>query len=119
MQLRCKAILLIGVLVAALSGSAQARLNSGANPITHGHGAYVEDDDGHIKWFTLSVVELPSGPVQGHGMFIDHVSRSFIHFELSSYMFVGDSLGVAGEINMAHNAPPQLAVGRTIFFFLK
>lgn len=123
MKLTCRravhAVLLTGcLLVAMLSSNAQADPPGGhAQPIANGQGVYV-DQSLEVFSFTFSVVELPDGSVEGHGSFFDHVARRFILFELSSFMFVDGSLGVAGEITMAVNSPPQLAVGSTIFFFV-
>jgi hypothetical protein len=117
------AVLLTGfLLVAGLSSNAQADApKARAQPIANGHGKYV-DQTLEVFAFTFSVVELPDGSVEGHGAFFDHIARRFILFELSSFMFVeveeDCALGVAGEITMAFNSPPQLAVGSTIFFFV-
>jgi hypothetical protein len=118
-RLVVNAVLLTGVfLVLALSGNAQAEpADARAHPIVIGHGKYV-DQTQEIFSFVFSVVELPSGSVQGQGAFFDHIGGRFILFELSSFMFVGDSVGMAGEITMAVNSPPQLHVGATIFFFV-
>jgi len=99
------------LVVTAMAGNARA------DQIAHGHGAYV-GGNGEAKTLTFNVVELPDGSVRGHGVLREPSTNSFVHFEVSSFMFVGDSLGVAAEITMAVNAPPSLSVGTTIFFFV-
>lgn len=127
MTITCRAamrsVLLAGtLLVAALSSDTQAnRLPTRAHPIANGQGAYVDLQTGDPITFTFSVVELPNGSVQGHGSFFNQGLPGFFLFDPGSYMFMDgslDSLGVAGKITLAVNSPPQLAVGRTIFFFV-
>lgn len=122
MRLTCRAarraILLTGLLlVSAISANVQAGSAVPADHIAQGRGSHMGQDM-LPKWVAFSVVEMSDGSVAGHGMFIDYIANGFIRFELSSFMFVGDSLGVAGEITAAVNAPPGLAVGMTIFFWV-
>lgn len=111
MHLKRIAVVISSLVITAMAGNVQA------DHIAHGHGEYVGGNQ-EVKSLTFNVVELPDGSIRGHGVLSEHSTNSFVHFEVSSYTFVGDSLGVAAEITMAVNAPPSLPVGNTIFFFI-
>ena len=105
------AVLSVGfLLVAATPGTAADRIGSGA-------GAYVGQNQ-ETKVFGFSVSERSDGSVRGYGIVIEPGSRGYVLFEISSYMFVGDSLGMAGEIIRTVNSPPEFAVDTTLFFFV-
>jgi len=103
------------VLSAAFVFGAAAPCQSQATPLAYGHGAFVaQNQESHL--FTFAAVQLPGGSVVGHCLVIEPATRGFVHMEVTSFVFAGDTLGMAGPILVAVNAPPQFVVGGTAFF---
>lgn len=102
-------------LAAAFTFGAAASGHAQASPVAAGGGEFLAQN-GEDHLFAFHVVELPDGKVTGRAGVYEPVTQGFVHMEISSYMYIGDWVGVAGPITMAVNAPPQFAVGATAFF---
>lgn len=100
------ATLLAVTLVGAASPS-QAQ----AQAIGNGHGA-VDAPSGPIT-ITFSVVELPNGTINGHGILHFPDLGGHVRFEVTSYTFVDGALLMAGPVTKAKNAPPNYFIGAT------
>ena len=88
-----------------------------ATPIANGGGSLLTPD-GRVQHFAFHVVELPDGSVRGHGVRVEPASNAIVIFEVTSFMFVGNVLAMAGPVTMTRNAPPQFVIGGTVFFGL-
>jgi hypothetical protein len=81
--------------------------SKGANPIVQGHGNW-ETQIG-IVGFQVSVIELPDGTINGHGMSTMHAEsgNGWFHFDVVDAAPYGDEIAVLGLITDAVNTPPQ------------
>lgn len=98
------------LLAAASPSHAQV---SPASPIARGHGTYLGQNQA-LKELTFSVNQLPFGQVGGHAIIREPSTSSFFHMNVTSMMFLGDALAVAGPITMQVGSP--FPVGATAFF---
>jgi hypothetical protein len=102
---------------AVLVGKAAPGPGNGASPIANGHVATVGMPAG-ITSTTFSMVMLPNGSIVGNGI-SSNTLGGWVHFDLTSFVFIGDTLLVAGPSTASFNAPPQFVVGGTFFLALK
>lgn len=114
MKLTSKAAACAALSVGLFLG-ATAPISAQASPIGSGQGAFLaQNQETHL--FAFAVVELPDGSVNGHGLVFEPSTRAFVLFRISSFMFLGETLFMAGPITQAVNAPPQFVGGATAFF---
>ncbi len=98
-----------------LGGAAQAA----ALKIANGNGVTGTPSEG-LRTFSFSLVELPNGSLQGHGVIHDQVFEASTHFDITSYTVVEDILLMAGPITaVSDNVPPNFFVGATFFFAVR
>ena len=98
-----------------LGGAAQAA----ALKIANGNGVTGTPGEG-LRTFSFSLVELPNGSLQGHGVIHDQVFEASTHFDITSYTVVDDILLMAGPITaVSGNVPPNFFVGATFFFAVR
>ena len=96
-----------------------------ATPIASGHlkgGPTIVTPVPSIVDLTFTLVELPDGSVLGSGKLTNQSLGSWILFDLTSYIFVGDGiLMMAGTVTKQHTTviPPKFQVGNTVFFAIK
>lgn len=90
--------------------------HAGATPLAHGSGT--PQAPGPDITFTFSMVQLPGGALLGQGMLHNNTDQGWIQFDLTSVMFIGDTVLMAGPITKTFNAPPFAPVGGTVFFGL-
>lgn len=97
---------------AALLLGAAAPSAGGASPIVSGHGNWVIPG-GDIVSFQVSVVELPNGAINGHGVSYRRGPNglSWIHFEVIEYAYFGGEVAVLGVITEVFNTPATIPVG--------
>lgn len=95
-----------------------ASIQAQATPIATGHGSFISPSQLEHR-FEFSLVALPDGSVQGHAIGFEPATQAFVFIDLDSFMFIGDTLAVAGTITVAINMPPQYPVGGTAFFAVK
>ena len=86
----------------------------GASPIVQGHGNW-ETQIGTIG-FQVSVVELPDGTIDGHGVSTMHAEsgNAWFHFDVVDAAPYGDEIAVLGLITDAVNSPPQFVGSLTV-----
>ena len=108
------AIALSSTLSAAVLIGAPTPSGNEGTPIVNGHGEW-ETGIGTVG-FQVSLVELPGGSLQGHGVSYLHSEsgNGWFHFEVTEYAFVGDELAVAGIITETFNTPPQFLGSLTV-----
>lgn len=106
--------LLAALSSAALLGSA-APLHAQAQPIVTGDGEVVSPAVGSVA-VELTLVELPNGALHGEGLVAFATTGGYATFELTSYMFVGGELCLAGPVTSSFGAPPSYFVGATVVF---
>ena len=95
------------------------RTNSnGANPIVKGHGKW-ETEIGTVG-FQVSVVELPDGTINGHGVSTMHAEsgNAWFHFDVIDAAPYGDEIAVLGLITDAVNSPPQFVGSLTVLIIM-
>ncbi len=101
-----------------LLGTASQSFAQGT-PIGHGHlkgGPTPAAPAPSIIDLTFSLVELPDGSLVGSGKLTKKSDGTWILFDLTSYMFIGDTLYAAGPITEAFNTDdPRRQVGATFF----
>ena len=114
MLLTRRAAMCASLAAVLLLGSA-APVGAQAGPIAHGHGSFVANNQ-ELHTITFNVVGLPDGSVRGHAVIREPSTQAFVIMEVSSLMFLGETLAVAGEVTKNVNAPAQHAVGSTAFF---
>jgi hypothetical protein len=110
------------VSTAVLGGAATSHGQEGqpgALKIANGNG--VTGTPGwDLRTFSFSLVELPDGSLQGHGVLHDQMSMGLLHFDITSYTVVDDILLMAGPITLVNeNVPPVFFVGATFFFAVR
>ena len=99
-----------------LAGAATSQGQPPALKIANGNGVLGAPSEG-FRTFSFSLVELPNGSVQGHGVIHDQIFDASIHFDITSYTVVEDILLMAGPITaVSDNVPPNFFVGATFFF---
>ena len=88
--------------------------SKGANPIVNGHGKW-ETEMGTVG-FQVSVVELPDGTINGHGVSTMHTENGngWFHFDVVDAAPYGDEIAVLGLITDAVNSPPQFVGSLTV-----
>jgi hypothetical protein len=98
---------------AVLLGAASPSPVAG-HPIVTGHGQW-EIPAGTVG-FQISLVELPDGSLNGHGLSTLHSAsgNAWFHFVVTEYQYVGDELAVAGLIVDTFNTPPNFLGSQTI-----
>jgi hypothetical protein len=96
--------------------AAAAPTQAQAAHLAYGHGSFVSTSSQLTHQIAFSVVQLPNGATHGHAIGFEAATHGFVFIDLSSAMFLGDTLAVAGTITMAINMPPQFPVGGTAFF---
>lgn len=106
----CAALSTAFLLGAAAPGNAQAV------PLGSGGGRYVNRQS-ETNRFAFTAVQLPDGSVTGHVVFHFPATNAMVRMEVTSFMFIGDWLGLAGPVTMAVNTPTPL-VGTTGFLVL-
>jgi hypothetical protein len=87
-------------------------------PIANGHlkgGPTPAAPAPSIIDLTISLVELPDGSLVGGGKLERKSAGGWILFDLTSYIFVGDTLYAAGPVTQNHNTPGVWQVGATFF----
>ena len=110
-------IAVCAVVSAAFLLGAAAPSHAQATPIGNGQGL-TGDPGPDLRTFSFSVVELPNGSVTGHGQVFDHGLNFWVHFNITSFMFIDDMLLMAGPVTKAVNAP-NFTIGATFFFAVK
>lgn len=107
-------IALSAALLAPVLLGASAPIPDGATPIVNGHGEW-ETPIGTVG-FEVSVVELPDGTLNGHGLSYLHTEdgNAWFRFEVTEYMFIEGELAVAGLITETFNAPPHFLGSLTV-----
>ena len=85
----------------------ETNYGKGANPIVNGRGTW-ETAIGTVG-FQVSVVELPDGTINGHGVSTLHTENgnAWFHFDVVDAAPYGDEIAVLGLITDAVNTPPQ------------
>jgi hypothetical protein len=80
--------------------------SKGANPIVNGRGTW-ENPIGTVG-FQVSVVELPDGTFNGHGVSTLHTENgnAWFHFDVVDAAPYGDEIAVLGLITDVVNTPP-------------
>jgi hypothetical protein len=96
--------------------AAAAPTQAQATPLGYGHGTYVSPNSQLAHQMAFSVVQMPNGTTHGHAIGFEAATHAFVFIDLSSSMFLGDTLAVAGTITISINMPPQFPVGGTAFF---
>ena len=88
--------------------------SKGANPIVQGHGNW-ETQIGTVG-FQVSVVELPDGTINGHGVSTMHAEsgNAWFHFDVVDAAPYGDEIAVLGLITDAVNSPPRFVGSLTV-----
>ena len=88
--------------------------SKGASPIVNGHGTW-ETQIGTVG-FQVSVVELPDGTINGHGVSTMHTEsgNAWFHFDVVDATPYGDEIAVLGLITDAVNSPPQFVGSLTV-----
>jgi hypothetical protein len=81
--------------------------SKGASPTVNGHGTW-ETQIGTVG-FQVSVVELPDGTINGHGVSTMHAENGngWFHFDVVDAAPYGDEIAVLGLITDAVNTPPN------------
>ena len=67
----------------------------------------------------LQLNQLPGGVLRGAGAQIFTSSGGRVTYDLTSFLFIGETLCMAGPITSAVNAPPPYTVGSTIVFCIQ
>jgi hypothetical protein len=90
----------------------------GANPIVNGRGTW-EIDMGTVG-FQVSVVELPDGTFNGHGVSTLHTENgnAWFHFDVVEAAPFGDEIAVLGLITDAVNSPPNFVGSKTALIIM-
>ncbi|MHC4140651.1 MAG: hypothetical protein ACYSUF_01815 [Planctomycetota bacterium] len=88
--------------------------------IANGNGVTGTPSEG-LRTFSFSLVELPNGSLQGHGVLHNQVPQAGVHFDITSYTVADDVLLMAGPITdiAGDSVPPQFFVGATFFFAVR
>jgi hypothetical protein len=87
-------------------------------PVADGHGVFVaQNQETHV--FAFSLLELPNGTIHGQAVVLEPATQGLVVVDITSFMFIGDILAMAGPITTAINAPPQFVEGATAFFSVK
>jgi hypothetical protein len=105
-MLKLTSTLLIAAGLSAVTLFAAPATTNG-NPILTGHGNW--EIPGGTVGFQVSVVELPDGSFNGHGVSTLHgaTGNAWFHFEVVEAFPVGEAIGVIGIITDTHNTPPH------------
>jgi hypothetical protein len=85
-----------------------------ATPIANGHlegGPTPSAPAPSILDLTFSLVQLPDGSLIGGGKLTNKAAGGWILFDLTSYMFVGDTLFAAGPVTQTYNTAGIFEVG--------
>lgn len=92
-----------------------------ASPIVNGHltGGASQAGGPAVIDLTLSLVELPNGSLVGSGKSSNKESGAWFTYNLTSYMFIGNTFYAAGTITATHNTGGNFAVGDTYFVAVK
>ncbi|HEX6882280.1 MAG TPA: hypothetical protein VF530_02805 [Planctomycetota bacterium] len=88
-----------------------------ASPIAAGNGTFMGQNPPGVRAVTFSVQALPQGRVGGFAIFRDPGTNGFVHMNVTSMMFLGSSVAVAGPITMQAGSP--FPVGATAFFVVQ
>ncbi len=116
MKLTSRFAMCAAVSAAVLLGGAAT---GNALKIANGNGVTGTPSEG-LRTFSFSLVELPNGSLQGHGVLHDQVFDASAHFDITSYTVVDDILLMAGPITaVSENVPPEFFVGATFFFAVR
>jgi len=109
-------------LVAAFTLAAAAPGRAQATPIVSGHlkgGPTPAAQSPSIIDLTIHLVELPDGSLVGGGRSTKQDINSWFRFELTSYVFLGDTLFAAGPVTAVHATQGAWEVGDTYFVAVK
>ena len=91
----------------AVAAPGQAQIK----PIGSGYGV-VEAPMG-TRVVLYSLLELSDGSLSGHGLQYSPADNAWVYFNITSYMFVGDALLMAGPVTKSINSLPGYDVGNT------
>jgi len=106
------ALTAVALLTAAAPSQAQA------TPIVTGEVEVTSPVIGPVG-LGLSLVQLPSGQLDGQGSLELLALGGRVDFEVTSYMFLGDMVCLAGPVTAAVNAPPAYSLGATVVFCIE
>jgi hypothetical protein len=104
----------VALATACLFG-ALAPANAQTTLIGAGAGAYVaQNQQTHLFAFTVS--QRANGTVKGHILVLEPATQGLVRVDVTSWVYVGNTLAAAGTVTMSINAPAMFAVGNTAFF---
>lgn len=109
-----KSVLCVGLAAASLFAVALPAFAQ-ATHVARGSGAVVANN-GALQQLAFNLIVLPDGRIRGHVNVIEPASGGIVKVEITSMMFIGDDLFVAGPVTAAIHAPPAFSVGATAFF---
>jgi hypothetical protein len=105
-------------LSAAVLFLATTSLYAQAQPLGNGGGKYINNSN-NTNHFTFSAVQLPNGSVKGHAIWHSPDLNAMAQVELTSFMYIGEWLAVAGTITKVINVPPEVELGATAFIVFR
>ena len=114
------AVVSAAVLLGGAATSHGQQEQPAASKIANGNGVTGTPSEG-LRTFSFSLVELPDGSLQGHGVLHNQVPQATVRFDIPSYTVVDDVLLMAGPITqvVGDNVPPQFFVTATFFFAVR